>query len=179
MATEISEKVVEARETETAINESRNRYRPVAERGAMLFFLLNSLNKIHAFYQYSLNAFVTVFSRGLDLAPGGPKKKENMTLRQLQKRLSGAAGDYEEVIKKARGQSSNAGGKLSKRVTAQSGYTTPGGCQNWPLYRAWETGCFIASIPRAYSPSTCAGACALTAGFAVAALQAVRCHPPA
>lgn len=26
--------------------------RPVAERGAMLFFLLNSLNKIHAFYQY-------------------------------------------------------------------------------------------------------------------------------
>lgn len=76
VATEISEKVVEARETEGAINDSRNKYRPVAERGAMLFFLLNSLNKIHAFYQYSLNAFVTVFSRGLDLAPGGRKKKE-------------------------------------------------------------------------------------------------------
>lgn len=41
----------------------------------MLFFLLNSLNKIHAFYQFSLNAFVTVFSRGLDHAPGGRKKK--------------------------------------------------------------------------------------------------------
>lgn len=37
----------------------------------MLFFLLNSLNKIHAFYQYSLNAFVTVFSRAIDVAPGG------------------------------------------------------------------------------------------------------------
>ena len=36
----------------------------------MLFFLLNSLNKIHAFYQYSLNAFVTVFSRAIDIAPG-------------------------------------------------------------------------------------------------------------
>ena len=36
----------------------------------MLFFLLNSLNKIHAFYQYSLNAFVTVFSRAIDVAPG-------------------------------------------------------------------------------------------------------------
>lgn len=45
-------------------------YRAVAARGAMLFFLLNSLNKIHAFYQYSLNAFVTVFSRAIDVAPG-------------------------------------------------------------------------------------------------------------
>ena len=36
----------------------------------MLFFLLNGLNKIHAFYQYSLNAFVTVFSRAIDIAPG-------------------------------------------------------------------------------------------------------------
>lgn len=34
-----------------AINENRNKYRNVAARGAMLFFLLNSLNKIHAFYQ--------------------------------------------------------------------------------------------------------------------------------
>lgn len=126
VATEISEKVVEARDTEVAINDSRNKYRPVAERGAMLFFLLNSLNKIHAFYQYSLNAFVTVFSRGLDLAPGGPKKKENVTLRQLQKRVSGNAEDFNEVIKKAKRQSSNAGGKMSKRATAQSGYMTPG-----------------------------------------------------
>lgn len=52
LATEIGEKVAEAAETEIAINDSRNKYRPVAERGAMLFFLLNSLNKIHAFYQY-------------------------------------------------------------------------------------------------------------------------------
>lgn len=68
----------ESRETEAAINENRNKYRTVAARGAMLFFLLNSLNKIHAFYQFSLNAFVTVFSRGLDLAPGGRKKKSQL-----------------------------------------------------------------------------------------------------
>ena len=66
----------EAKTTEIAINENRNKYRNVAARGAMLFFLLNSLNKIHAFYQFSLNAFVTVFGRGLDLAPGGRKKKK-------------------------------------------------------------------------------------------------------
>jgi len=51
------------------------RYRPVAQRGAMLFFLLNSLSKIHAFYQFSLNAFVTVFGRGLGNAPGGKRKQ--------------------------------------------------------------------------------------------------------
>ena len=51
------------------------RYRPVAQRGAMLFFLLNSLFKIHAFYQFSLNAFVTIFGRGLDNAPGGRRKQ--------------------------------------------------------------------------------------------------------
>ncbi len=71
----LNPQVKESRETEIAINENRNKYRTVAARGAMLFFLLNSLNKIHAFYQFSLNAFVTVFSRGLDHAPGGRKKK--------------------------------------------------------------------------------------------------------
>jgi hypothetical protein len=45
-------------------------YKAVANRGAMLFFLLNSLSKIHAFYQYSLNSFVSVFSRAIDVAPG-------------------------------------------------------------------------------------------------------------
>lgn len=75
VATEINEKVKEAKATEIAINENRNKYRNVAARGAMLFFLLNSLNKIHAFYQFSLNAFVGVFGRGLDMAPGGKKKK--------------------------------------------------------------------------------------------------------
>jgi dynein heavy chain len=38
--------VAEARETEIAINENRNQYRKVAARGAMLFFLLNSLNMV-------------------------------------------------------------------------------------------------------------------------------------
>eukprot|EP00879_Flechtneria_rotunda_P021343 GHRR01022494.1.p1 GENE.GHRR01022494.1~~GHRR01022494.1.p1 ORF type:complete len:925 (+),score=321.59 GHRR01022494.1:1101-3875(+) len=98
----------------------------------MLFFLLNSLNKIHAFYQYSLNAFVTVFSRGIDQAPGSCRKQEQVTLRQLQKRLSGNAADFEEVIKKAKRQSSNTSGGVgsrlgSRRTTTQSGCMTPSG----------------------------------------------------
>ena len=122
VATEINEKVTEARETEIAINDSRNKYRPVAKRGAMLFFLLNSLNKIHAFYQYSLNAFVTVFARGLDHAPGGRKKKEEVSLQQLARRLSGNARDYDEVMAMARRTSSMTGG--SRRPTVQAGSMT-------------------------------------------------------
>lgn len=47
----------------------------MAQRGALLFFLLNSLSKVHAFYQFSLNAFVTVYGRGLDTSPGGKRKQ--------------------------------------------------------------------------------------------------------
>ena len=43
---------------ETKINEARNVYRGVSARGAHLFLLLNSLSKLHAFYQYSLGNFV-------------------------------------------------------------------------------------------------------------------------
>jgi len=71
VADEIVIKVEESRTTETKINMSREKYRGCATRGALLFFLLNSLNKVHAFYAFSLNAFVTVFARGIDLAPGG------------------------------------------------------------------------------------------------------------
>jgi dynein heavy chain len=123
VATEINEKVTEARETETAINDSRNKYRPVAKRGAMLFFLLNSLNKIHAFYQYSLNAFVVVFSRGLERAPGGRKKKDKTTLAELARRITGEAAPFEQVMEMARRSShasaagSKAGSKRGSRAT--------------------------------------------------------------
>lgn len=49
---------MESRETESRINEARDVYRGVAARGAQLFFLLNSLSKMHAFYQHSLSSFV-------------------------------------------------------------------------------------------------------------------------
>ena len=75
VADDINLKVAEAKETEKMIMVARNKYRGVAARGAMLFFLLNSLNKIHAFYQFSLNAFVIVFARGIDNAPFGRTPK--------------------------------------------------------------------------------------------------------
>ena len=70
---EIKAKVEEAVSTEEKINTAREKYRDVASRGAMLFFILNSLNKIHSFYQFSLNAFVVVFIRGIDNSNIQPK----------------------------------------------------------------------------------------------------------
>ncbi|KIY98975.1 dynein heavy chain, partial [Monoraphidium neglectum] len=116
VATDITDKVAEARETEGAINDSRNKYRPVAQRGAMLFFLLNSLSKIHAFYQFSLNAFVTVYGRGLDNAPGGRRKPaaaaaqpNEGVLPQMQRRVTGDRREFAEVMAMARRTSSQTG----------------------------------------------------------------------
>ena len=53
-ATEIEEKVEEAKVTEVKINEARELYRPAAARASLLYFILNDLNKISPMYQFSL-----------------------------------------------------------------------------------------------------------------------------
>ena len=67
---DIAEKQVVAKQTEQDINVTSEKYRPVAHRAALLFFLLNDLFKVHTYYIYSLSAFVTIFIRGIDLVSG-------------------------------------------------------------------------------------------------------------
>eukprot|EP00916_Digyalum_oweni_P005776 GHVL01010034.1.p1 GENE.GHVL01010034.1~~GHVL01010034.1.p1 ORF type:complete len:2742 (+),score=421.27 GHVL01010034.1:35-8227(+) len=62
---EITEKVAKGKETEASINQTSENYRPTANRGALLFFLLCDLIKIHTFYMYSLDAFVIVVTRSM------------------------------------------------------------------------------------------------------------------
>ena len=50
-AAEIELKSKEAAETSKHLDEIRERYRPVAQRASLLFFLLNDLQKIHPMYQ--------------------------------------------------------------------------------------------------------------------------------
>jgi len=68
-ANEIQEKVKEAKITEANLNQVRESYRPVAARAALLYFLVNDLWKIDHMYQFSLNAFLVVFYKAMDLAP--------------------------------------------------------------------------------------------------------------
>ncbi|XP_027968229.1 dynein heavy chain 17, axonemal [Eumetopias jubatus] len=64
-ASEIEEKVKEAKITEVKINEARENYRPAAERASLLYFILNDLNKINPIYQFSLKAFNVVFDKAI------------------------------------------------------------------------------------------------------------------
>jgi len=65
---DITLQVASAIETEKEINTSRELYRPVAEEGSMLFFLVNQLCIIEHMYQYSLDSFVTFLYKAIDRA---------------------------------------------------------------------------------------------------------------
>jgi len=76
LSTEIQEKVEIAKVTEENINTASESYRPAASRGALVFFLLNELYKIHSFYKFSLDSFVIVVTRAIDLVAAAMNKKK-------------------------------------------------------------------------------------------------------
>ena len=78
LSVEIAAKVEIAKETQVAIYEASEAYRPAANRGALVFFLLNELYMIHDFYKFSLDSFVIVVKRAIDIvaAEMAPKKPE-------------------------------------------------------------------------------------------------------
>lgn len=63
---DVSAKVALAKKTGEKIDTISEQYRPVARRGSLLFFLLSDLFKIHSFYVYSMEAFVSVIHRAID-----------------------------------------------------------------------------------------------------------------
>ena len=109
ISTEIKEKVEIAKVTEVMINEASEAYRPAGSRGALVFFMMIELYKVHSFYKFSLDSFVIVVNRAIDIVaermnpkkvakePGeeggeAPEEEENkeeeqMTPRSLAKRV--------------------------------------------------------------------------------------------
>ena len=73
IATDIAQKQEQAAITQEQIKLTSEKYRGVANRSSLLFFLMNDLVKVHTYYIYSLEAFTQVFYRGIDLVPL-PKK---------------------------------------------------------------------------------------------------------
>ena len=51
---EINVKLAEAAQTETVIDEIREKYRPVAFRGSLMYFCIADLANVDPMYQYSL-----------------------------------------------------------------------------------------------------------------------------
>ena len=60
--------MIVAKETEVEIAKAREIYRPIAERGSLIFFLIDQLNVIDHMYQFSLDAFNYIFQKALDKA---------------------------------------------------------------------------------------------------------------
>jgi dynein heavy chain, axonemal len=60
-STEIAAKVAEASATEAEIDATRELYRPVAYRGAILYFCIRDLGVVDPMYQYSLQWFTGLF----------------------------------------------------------------------------------------------------------------------
>ena len=67
VSNEIKVKQVVAAKTAAAIQETSNKYRTVGARASLLFFLLNSLFKIHTYYVCDLESFVTIYKRAVRL----------------------------------------------------------------------------------------------------------------
>lgn len=74
ISTEVAIKVEIAKTTEAKINETSENYRPAASRGALIYFLLSDLAKIHSFYKYSLESFIVVINRAIDQITEGLEK---------------------------------------------------------------------------------------------------------
>lgn len=57
----VSARLVDSVEAESAINIVREKYRPMAVRGAILFFTVTSLASMNSMYQFSYEYFVSIF----------------------------------------------------------------------------------------------------------------------
>lgn len=63
-AIEIAEKVKQAQDTSIKIGKAREVYRPVATRGALIYFLVDALSTLDRVYQYTMAAFVAIMLKG-------------------------------------------------------------------------------------------------------------------
>lgn len=61
----VNEQLEDAAKTEIEIDGAREGYRPIANRAAVLFFVLNDIEKIDPMYQFSLDSYVPLFPQHL------------------------------------------------------------------------------------------------------------------
>uniref|UniRef100_A0A8C5V6J6 Dynein axonemal heavy chain 2 n=1 Tax=Microcebus murinus TaxID=30608 RepID=A0A8C5V6J6_MICMU len=65
-ATEVTEQLETSETTEINIDSAREAYRPCAQRASVLFFVLNDMGRIDPMYQFSLDAYISLFILSID-----------------------------------------------------------------------------------------------------------------
>lgn len=91
-ASEVTNKLELAIATASDIDDARNLYRSVAQRGAHLFFVLADMAIVNAMYQYSLGAYLDVFIGSLRRAD--PDIILHKRLTNILKTLTKSVYDY-------------------------------------------------------------------------------------
>ena len=90
----IHTRVVQSEETEEKINLSREKYLPVATRGAVLYFVLTDLAYVDVMYQFSLPWFTDLFENCIESA-----QEPAQTLRSESPIAPGSAGTLRPIRK--------------------------------------------------------------------------------
>jgi dynein heavy chain len=80
---ENKESLASAMETNLKINKSREDYRPVAIRGAVIYFLMQEMSLVNPMYQVSLNQFLGKFYESIETAA-----KDNFPAKRIENIIS-------------------------------------------------------------------------------------------
>lgn len=63
------------------INDAREVYKPCAKKAAILFFVLNDLNKINPMYQYSLEKYKELFRTSIERKDEAGNSQDSATVK--------------------------------------------------------------------------------------------------
>uniref|UniRef100_A0A8P4KSK9 AAA+ ATPase domain-containing protein n=1 Tax=Dicentrarchus labrax TaxID=13489 RepID=A0A8P4KSK9_DICLA len=76
----LTSSIKEAEATELMINSARERYRPVATRGSVLYFVIASLSEIDPMYQFSLKYFKQLFNSTIETSEKSSVLEERLQI---------------------------------------------------------------------------------------------------
>lgn len=88
-AKEVTEKLLESKEKAHEIGEKREQYRPVASRGAVLYFCIVEISLVNWCYNSSLQQFLDLFDYGIDMSPKAQlvKDRVNNIIKWMTRRV--------------------------------------------------------------------------------------------
>ncbi|XP_073321620.1 dynein axonemal heavy chain 2 [Pagrus major] len=78
-ATEVSEQLKSSEQTKIKLDSAREAYRPCAQRASILFFILNDMVRIDPMYQFSLDAYINLFTLSIKKSKRSHNLEERIT----------------------------------------------------------------------------------------------------